>query len=261
MKAKTLLFISAATLFIFSCGSEKEVDKIGDAQICLNSATNATMANACLTKVDGIESKSAYAVRCNGSFISEGFASPTKYINAASSLNGSSNGTTTFMGLITFTSAGTFATDLTNAGNTFTYCLASGAKGTTLLSSFGYLAMSIYNYARSTGDGATQASCPTTPTATGYNFSSCLTSFAVTNVVANATALANMINSSTANSAASTLQSSMGSVIVSTYNISCSGTGANQSLCSTLNTAITNAGGTGNTRGVATKFFEALVTP
>lgn len=261
MKALIKIFSCISILTLASCGSEKESDKIGDAQICLNSATTAATANACLTKIDGITSTAAYAVRCNGSFISEGFASPTKYITAAQSLNGSNNGTTTFMGLITFTSAGSLSTDLTNASNTFTYCLTSGAKGTTLLSSFGYLAMSMYNYARSTGNGATQTACPTTPTASGYNFSSCLTAFAVTNAVSNATAISNMVSSSTSDSAASTLQSSMGSVIVSTYNISCSGSSANQSLCNTLNTAITNAGGVNNTRSVAVQFFQALITP
>ncbi len=256
MKSHIKFLIGSLSLLVFaSCGSEKETDKIGDAQICLNKATDLASSNACLTKIEGIESTAAYGVRCNGSFIAEGFASPTKYITALSSLNGA-GGTANFMGLVTFTSAGALTTDLSNAASTFSNCLNSGAKGTTLLASFGYLAMSIYNHARSTG--ATPSACPATPTSGSYAFSACLNQYFSTDIIANATAISQMICPTTANASASTLQTSIGSIIVSTYNISCAGTGANQSLCATLNTTITNAGGTSNTRTIASSFFATL---
>ncbi len=247
MRIHILLFISAATFFISSCGSEKEIDKIGNAQICLNSATDATSANACLSKIDGIESKGAYAVRCNGSFIAEGFANPAKYINAANSLNGSGGGgTTSFMRLIMFTSSGSsLSANLNYAFSTFSNCLNSGAKGTTLISSFSYLITSIYNYG-----GSPAGSCAYPPSDNNA-IATCL--------AADPAALVEMVNPNTVNSNAISLQSSLGSVIVSTYNISCTGTGANQSLCSTISTAINNAGGANNTRAVAVQFFKTTI--
>ncbi|MEK6773307.1 MAG: hypothetical protein AABY64_05170 [Bdellovibrionota bacterium] len=261
MKSHIKFLIGSLSLLVFaSCGSEKETDKIGDAQICLNKATDLASSNACLTKIEGIESTAAYGVRCNGSFIAEGFASPTKYITALSSLNGA-GGTAGFMGLVTFTSAGTFSTDLSNASTTFTNCLNSGAKGTTLLSSFGYLAMAIYNYAKTTGNAATQTACANTPSSGSYPFSGCLNEFfnPINILGSNQTAISQMLcPTSAANASAMTLQTSIGSIIVSTYNISCAGAGANQSLCATLNTTITNAGGTSNTRTIAISFFSTL---
>lgn len=238
-----ITLVSAAVVFLSSCGSEKESDKIGDAQICLNSATNLSTANACLAKIEGIESTAAYAVRCNGSFIAEGFANPTKYINATSQLNGTSSSTANFMTLMTFTAASTFAENLANAGTTFSNCLKSGAKGTTLFSSFGYLTMSIYNYAKN--KSGTCSSNPTT------DFSSCLSS-------TDPNALYKMVDPTTSDTDAIDLQNSIGGVIVSSYNISCAGKGANESLCNTMSTTITNAGGSSNTRAVGSSFFKTL---
>ncbi len=234
---------SLAFISLVSCGSEKESDKIGDAQICLNKATDLTSSNACLAKIEGIESTAAYAVRCNGSFIAEGFANPVKYINATSQLNGTGGGTASFMALMTFTAATTFAENLTNAGTTFSNCLKSGAKGTTLLSSFGYLAMSIYNYAKNKS-----GTCSDNPTT---DFSSCLSS-------TDPNALIKVVDPTTADTDAINLQTSIGSVIISSYNISCAGKGANESLCSTMSTTITSAGGTGNVRAVGSNFFKTL---
>lgn len=232
---------SLAITSLLSCGSEKESDKIGDAQICLNKATDLTSSNACVAKIAGIESVAAYAVRCNASFIAEGFVDPAKYIRATDQLNG--GGTANFMGFMAFSAAPTFAENLANAGTTFSNCLKSGAKGTTLLSSFGYLAMSIYNYAKNKS-----GTCSSTP---ANDFSSCLSS-------TDPNALIKMVDPSTSDTDAINLQTSIGGVVVSSYNISCAGKGANESLCNTLNTTITNAGGTSNTRAVGSSFFKTL---
>lgn len=236
-----ILLTLTTSLYLISCGSEKESDKIGDAQICLNKATDLTSSNACVAKIEGIESTAAYAVRCNGSFIAEGFADPAKYIRATDQLNG--GGTTNFMAFMSFSAAPTFAENLANAGSTFSNCLKSGAKGTTLLSSFGYLTMSIYNYAKN--KSGTCGSNPTT------DFSSCLSS-------TDPNALIKMVDPATSDADAINLQTSIGGVIISSYNISCAGKGANETLCNTLSTTITNAGGTGNARAVGSNFFKTL---
>jgi len=96
----------------------------------------------CVTKVDGLTSTGSYNIRCAAAFVREGFANPTKYTTAFDSLKGSS-GTSGFMGLITFSSAKSIATDTANANTTFNDCFKAGAKGKTLISSFGYLSKSL----------------------------------------------------------------------------------------------------------------------
>lgn len=246
--------LCALLIIVLGCGQEKDIDKIGAAQFCLDglgSSPSVSEVNDCIDKVSGIETSGAYGIRCAGSFIKEGFADPKKYVNAFKQLDG--NSTTGFMGLLTFTSAKTITTDTTNARDAFNSCLKSEGKGATMISAFGYVAMALYNF-MFTNDAT---SCPNTRTASGYDLAGCITAF--TGNVANAASLAALGNASTGNAAASELQSSIGSVIISTYNISCTtGVGANKSLCDTFKTAITNGGGQNNPRGVAVQFILAI---
>ena len=122
------------------------------------------------------------------------------------------------------------------------------------MSSFGYMAMSLYDYA-STWGGA----CSATPTATGYDFEACFNAFLLPgNLIANATAVLNMFcpNAAGGNS----FQSGIGAVLIATYNISCASSSANQSLCSTLTTAVNSVASSdpNYTRIVATSFLQAL---
>ncbi|MBN8537659.1 MAG: hypothetical protein J0M15_11450 [Deltaproteobacteria bacterium] len=257
-KVFRVLFISVLffyTPFILSsCGSEKDVDKIGNAQQCLNEATSST-AMDCVTKVDGLTSTGSYNIRCAAAFVREGFANPTKYTTAFDSLKGSS-GTSGFMGLITFSSAKSIATDTANANTTFNDCFKAGAKGKTLISSFGYLSTALLNYFASIL-GTTECSTPST---SGYDLTSCIASAKAVNPATDlekATKLALIVSSTESDSSdAGKVQSSVGSVIISTYTISCSGKGANQDLCDKLSASITAGGGTSSPRGVAISFFK-----
>lgn len=252
--ARILIF--GFTLLTISCGSKQDVDKVGEAQYCLDglgSSPSASDVNDCVDKVSGVESVSAYGIRCAGYFIKEGFADPKKYTSAFDQLSGS--GTSNFMGLLTFTSARSITTDTTNSSNAFNTCLRSEGKAATMISAFGYMAMALYQYLYST-DAGTDA-CSPTPAATGYDLADCITQYK--SDVGNIAALAALGNASTAVATAATLQSSLGSVIVATYNISCTtGVGANKELCTTLKRAIDNAGGQNNTRGVAVQFVILL---
>lgn len=250
---KTRLFIvrgflvTLAIPFTFGCGSATDVDKIGDAQQCLNEATSTT-AMACTSKVDGMTSSGAYNIRCAAAFVREGFANPTKYTNAFSNLNGG-QGTANFMGLVSFSSAGAIATDAANANTTFNDCYAAGAKGKTLISAFGYFSTALLNFFA--GTNATACSAPTNGS---YNLETCMQQAAI----ANPQYLLDIASTSTPDSSPSGLvQTSIGSVIMSTYNISCSGVSANKELCTTLEKAI-NAGGS-NPRTVFTSFFTTSV--
>lgn len=254
-KVFRVLFISVLffyTPFILSsCGSEKDVDKIGNAQQCLNEATSST-AMDCVTKVDGLTSTGSYNIRCAAAFVREGFANPTKYTTAFDSLKGSS-GTSGFMGLITFSSAKSIATDTANANTTFNDCFKAGAKGKTLISSFGYLSTALLNYFASIL-GTTECSTPST---SGYDLTSCIASAKSTTDPTKIIEIAKIVSSTESDSSSAGLvQSSVGSVIISTYTISCSGKGANQDLCDKLSASITAGGGTSSPRGVAISFFK-----
>ncbi|GEM_PF-1335279 len=246
---RCLLVTLTSTLF-FGCGSETEVDKIGDAQQCLNSATSAT-AMDCATKVDGLSSTGAYNIRCAAAFVREGFANPTKYTNAFNSLNGGKS--TNFMSLVSFSSANNITTDASNANTTFNDCYKAAAKGKTLISAFGYFSTALMKFFADSCPSV--ASCKS-PSSGNYDLGKCITDAGT----ALCTEAANIALTSTPDSSASgQVQSSLGSVIMSTYNISCSGSGANKDLCATLKTAVT-AGGS-NPRTVFTSFFTTSVSP
>ncbi len=242
-------------LGLVACGKEKDADKVGNAQICLDKlASNSTPAEVdlCLAKAEGVETASAYGLRCAGSFMKEGFLNPNKIINAMTQLTGAATGTSNFMGLITFTSKANIASDTSNSSTAFDHCLRGEGKGSTLLASFGFMAMSLYKFM----DSKSNISCADTPGATGYDFSTCLSGFAMNAPLA----ALDLINASSVDPATITIQTSMGAVIIATSNISCTGSSANTSLCTSITQAISDAGGiNANPRTVAVKFFDQLI--
>tara|TARA_B110001454_G_C12723326_1_gene436674 strand:- start:30867 stop:31640 length:774 start_codon:yes stop_codon:yes gene_type:complete len=246
---RCFLVTLTSTLFL-GCGSATDVDKIGDAQQCLNSATSTT-AMSCTTKVDGLTSTGAYNIRCAAAFVREGFANPTKYTTAFSSLNGGKS--TNFMSLVSFSSTGDITTDASNASTTFSDCYSAGAKGKTLISAFGYFSTALMKFFADSCPSVT--SCKS-PSSGNYDLGKCITDAGTALCVE----AANIALTSTPDSSASgQVQSSLGSVIMSTYNISCSGSGANKDLCATLKASVT-AGGS-NPRSVFTSFFTSSVSP
>jgi hypothetical protein len=229
--------VTLTSTLLFGCGSATDVDKIGDAQQCLNSAT-ATTAMSCTTKVEGLSSTGAYNIRCAAAFVREGFANPTKYTTAFSNLN-NGQGTANFMGLVSFSSTGVIATDASNANTTFNDCYKAAAKGKTLISAFGYFSTALLNYFAGTGVSSCQS-----PVSGSYNLNKCLEDVGTAaqsnlTIAAYLTQIASTDPAVTLDSsAAGQLQTSLGSVIISTYNISCSGAGANKELCATLKNSI-----------------------
>lgn len=242
-------------LALLGCGKEKDSDKVGNAQLCLDklgSNSKPSEVDICVSKIDGVESASAYGLRCAGSFMKEGFLNPNKIINAMAQLNSGGGGTVNFMSLITFTSTANISTDTANSSTAFNYCLRGEGKGSTLMASFGFMAMSLYQFMNAKSD----PSCADAPTATGYDFSTCATNF----IIAQPAAAVELTNATSVDAATISLQGSVGAVIIATYNISCVGTAANSSLCTTISQSITSAGGTNATpRAVAVKFFSALL--
>lgn len=215
----TLTLCSALSLpFLSGCGG-KDADKIGDAQICLDSATAAT-ANSCLEKISGLTSKAAYALRCAGGFIAEGFDRPEKYIQAYSQLTATPTGCTGtcsptlgVMALLTFSSTDT-------ASATYDNCYLSGSQGYTLLASTVKSATILAKVARN------------------------ILGFVGTLTAANLEAAAAAIANGSAASVAS--PADVGSLAITTYQLSCTTGNQNnssQQLCTELSTSIgSNAG-------------------
>lgn len=141
--SKTLLI---GALFMLAACSETNSDKITDAQICLDKAT-ATTAQACVDKVSGLSSKEASFIRCSANFITEGFGTPAKIIDAFSALEDKSgNPTLTAMTTLIFTSQGGSTDPDANsafAQATFNHCEAAGNKGMVLIASFANMATTI----------------------------------------------------------------------------------------------------------------------
>jgi hypothetical protein len=151
-KKLVLLMALSAGVFV-SCGP-KDADKIGEAQLCLDKATQGTAA-ACTEKIAGVESKSAYGIRCSAGFIDEGFTQPARFKQAydALSQNGSSS-TEAFMGVLAFNSKATPDLNVAFATATFNDCSKSGGKGLILLGSMASTATTLSKIAGTFVGGA-----------------------------------------------------------------------------------------------------------
>lgn len=246
------------SVFLFSCGGSKDVDKLGDAQFCfdhLGSSATVSEVNACVAMVDGQTSAGAEGIRCSGGFIREGFSNAQKYVDAFKQIESGTGGSNmrTMMGLLTFTSGNNLTTDFANVDATFTSCYNSGGKGSTLLASFAYFSMSLIKFF----NAKNSSSCSGTPSGTPptYDLDACFTSFSSSNPAD----LIQLTQASSSDAAVIAVQSGIGAVIATTYRLSCSGTGANADLCGVLRTSV-NAGGS-DTRAIAVNFFQNVLTP
>lgn len=247
MKMIQILPIIASIFILTSC-AQKDSDKIGDAQACLDKAKTATQANTCIAKVEGIESASADGIRCAGKFIGEGFSDPQKYLTALNNLSGG-GGVSGLMGALSFTSESEITADTDNAELTFGYCANSGGKGATLLAVFAYLNNAIYDFVSISG---TAGSCSASPTGGGYDFLTC----ASQNGPSAGLRMTYLLDAATADAGAQSVQSALGAAILVTYNTSCSAGSITSEMCTTLSTAVT--GNTTNPRAIFTSFLTNL---
>lgn len=259
MKTKKIALMVFALTALLSCGKESEADKIGDAQICLDKLENPTVAeaNACIAMVDGLDSPGASGIRCSGAFIREGVVSGNRLVAAMDSIKdgaGSSN-MQKMMGLLSFTSAGIIGTDFANTKTAFDDCYASGGRGSTLLSSFGYFTLSLLNFFDA--KNACNVAPVTQDGYTYYDFQACTTS--PDDAMNAAMALLALGDPNTGDAEASGVQTGIGTVVVATYRASCVGSQANKDLCGVMKSAIDEAGGETNVRQVAIEFIDKLL--
>lgn len=252
--------ISMLVPTLFACGSAKEADKIGDAQACLDTITAASApadVNACVEKIDGITTSGAQNIRCAAGFMKEGFASGQRFLDAFAAIDAGTTSTSTqsLMGILTFTATGALATDAADTTSTFNTCIDSTSKGSTLLASFSSITMSLVTYFNAKNSGSCSGT-PTTVTA-GYKIYDVAACISGANPL---TAVLPLVTSASIDAQAITAQTSIGSAIIKTYNLSCTGSGANKDLCQLFSDAITGtSGGSSNPRGVAVTFFQSAL--
>ena len=99
------LFLSATALLtamaFTSCSKESELDTIKDAQMCLNDATNST-AQACVSKLSGINTPQANQLKCAAYFIAEGKGQTSDLLAAVKAAEGGSGSTVAMISLLSF---------------------------------------------------------------------------------------------------------------------------------------------------------------
>lgn len=105
------LFIFAQ--LVFSCGKSDKND-LKETQLCLNTSESA-QAMSCLDKISSNQTPQAYKLRCAAVFISEGFRTPSSFIEALDKIN---NPTGTCTGGCSSTVGAITALTFKNADNT-----------------------------------------------------------------------------------------------------------------------------------------------
>lgn len=125
LSATALLTAMAFT----SCSKESELDTIKDAQMCLNDAAPSG-AQACVSKLSGINTDQANQLKCAAYFIEEGYGTPTKLIDAIEAAENNS-GSSSSMNMISELAF----LDANNASEAFDVCNDSGIAVYSQLSS------------------------------------------------------------------------------------------------------------------------------
>lgn len=224
------------SLNLISCGGIKEADKIANAQSCIDNATSTTV-NQCVTKVEGIETKSAYLIRCIAKFIEEGFNESTRLsqvFQQIGSTSGASQGIQV-MAVLGFKNGSSSSVNKQNAADAATYCQRSESKGLIMLSSLASTATAISSFANDSG------------------ISQCTT--------LDATCLTNALNSSAVKSNPET-QAAVGNAAIAAYNSNCTGGKTTSgSFCQQFGSAINQAGGTSSASSVGSQIMTCYSTP
>lgn len=135
MKNYKLLIALTATLAsttLFSC-AKTDTDALQSAQACLNNAAPSA-AEACVSGISSNSSAFASSLRCSAIFISQGYNTPSSFLNAIDAINSPETCTGTCSSTVNALTTFHFTTNVV-ASQAFTECSASGVKFYTQLSS------------------------------------------------------------------------------------------------------------------------------
>lgn len=131
---KIVLALTAAlAITTFSSCQKTQTDELQNAQLCLNTAAPSA-AQACVAKIASNTTAYASSLRCSAIFISEGYNTPSSFLNAIEAINSPETCTGTCSSTVNALTTFHFSTDLL-AAQAFTECGASGVKFYTQLSS------------------------------------------------------------------------------------------------------------------------------
>ncbi|PIS10039.1 MAG: hypothetical protein COT73_11555 [Bdellovibrio sp. CG10_big_fil_rev_8_21_14_0_10_47_8] len=216
-----------SALILASCGGAKDIDKISDAQSCLDNATAAEAAN-CVEMVNGIESQGAYLIRCVGKFVKEGYTSPSKIADALSEINAGSGATasTSMIAALAFTAESTTTLNYESSEQALTYCTTAQSKGLIFLAGLAQTA-SVINYLAGS-------------VLSGADLQTNMATFASDPIA----------------------QAAVGTAVVAMYASNCStGQSTAGSYCDQFSSAIDTAGGTSNTSAIGLQAMTCYSNP
>lgn len=206
-KNSAILALSLSAL-LAGCAAQSEKDMLAEAQFCLDKATDATSADACMTKIQGLSSKQSYSLRCAAGFIASGITQPASLSTALNSMKQNAS-TASVLGILAFDSQ-------TLADSTFTNCTQSGDSGLQLIAAMAKTATVINGLTSGSGSIETQMQT------------------AITSIVSNLTS-----GDATLQAQAVADASKIGGTIQTVYQTTCSGTVVvNQEMCNSINGAI-----------------------
>lgn len=225
----TLSFLSSV-VFLSACGGPKDIDKIAEAQNCLNNATTSQVSD-CVSKVDGMESQAAYRIRCVGKLAKEGFNSPSKIATAlTASQGGGTNGSLAMMAALAFKSESTNAANAASAEEALNYCTTSKSKGLILLAGLARTSTSL----ASLGTGVDLANL-------------------------DASDLSTLMNTLKTDPNA---QAAVGSAVVAIYDSNCQGDGETTGdFCQQFDAVVNQVGGTTNSAAIGELVMVCYTTP
>jgi hypothetical protein len=242
-------------LLVSSCGP-KDIDRIGEAQSCLNKAS-ADEVDGCLEKIETVNSVGADTIRCAGYFQREGILSASTVVTAFASLSeqGASNTDrfAGFMSLLTFTkSAPNWTLSESRALATFDMCFQSQGKATTFIAAFSVVSAAIISYGYQSGETINFGS----PSQIETSVTGSLTKLAldlleppVPGAVAGVTSLA------------VTALTNIGTVILKSYQVSCTVQNPiDSTTCTQFSQAISNAGSGATPQKIAEEFLKILAS-
>ena len=222
-----IIGLSVLSLGLGGC-QETDADKIGDAQLCIDQATAATV-SSCLSKIEGIDTPAANVLRCSAGFIEEGFDQADRLISSLEELDAGGEGSAGLMSLIAFKSKTGGPSNKAFAEATAEFCQKSGQKGLSLL---GTLAMSATTLAALV-DGA-------------------LSSISTIDPADIRAEITDLLNAAAANDpTALETVSDIGAAVSATYQIACFGSNSSSDMCAEIVEAI-------DTNGVDINDSEAL---
>lgn len=244
---KNIVIILTALLFAVGCSKKSDVDKIVDAQECLDqyARNGGGDLDACEAKVSGVTTAAAYGIRCATGFVRDGKGGASFFVNAFREIETvSGTNVANFLGVVGFNAAGTgnigvVTTNYNNASTTYNYCALSKAKGATLIATFSFLTNMLFKLSCDNTGSTPAGDCLMNATSAGTAIVAAGTGAWSTGVAAFKTAL--------------------GTMVINTHEVSCTTGNANDTLCAFMSDAITQGGG--NPATVGQKFLEILANP